>query len=217
MKPLKYKVLLYESEEGFDVSCPALPGCWSRGGTEAEATENIQDAIQEYLAAGTKYLESKTDNSKGTSVTYTLTGKGWSKCFAQIGEHSADVTASYLDDALGDLLRAIVGLMKDVEDTTASFAEEPGEYRWRFRRVAPDKVNIRILQFGELWGYKPDEEGEILLDVTCRLRTFAGAVLSASQRVLEEHGLEGYKAEWVAHDFPLDLQQELKSLLASGG
>lgn len=48
---MRYKVLLHESEEGFAVSCPALPGCWSQGETEAEAIENIQDAIYEYLAA----------------------------------------------------------------------------------------------------------------------------------------------------------------------
>jgi predicted RNase H-like HicB family nuclease len=48
---MRYKVVLKESEEGFSVSCPALPGCWSQGDTEEEALENIQDAIQEYLAA----------------------------------------------------------------------------------------------------------------------------------------------------------------------
>ncbi len=48
---MNYKVLLHESEEGYSVSCPGLPGCWSQGETEAEALENIQDAIKEYLAA----------------------------------------------------------------------------------------------------------------------------------------------------------------------
>lgn len=45
------KVVLRESEEGFSVQCPALPGCWSQGVTEADALANIRDAIQEYLAA----------------------------------------------------------------------------------------------------------------------------------------------------------------------
>lgn len=46
-----YKVVLQQSEEGYSVSCPGLPGCWSQGATEDEALGNIQDAIQEYLAA----------------------------------------------------------------------------------------------------------------------------------------------------------------------
>ena len=46
---MNYKVVLHESEEGFSVSCPGLPGCWSQGATEDEALENIQDAIAEYL------------------------------------------------------------------------------------------------------------------------------------------------------------------------
>jgi predicted RNase H-like HicB family nuclease len=48
---MKYKVILIESEEGFSVSCPGLPGCWSQGETEEEALDNIKDAIHEYLAA----------------------------------------------------------------------------------------------------------------------------------------------------------------------
>jgi predicted RNase H-like HicB family nuclease len=48
---MNYKVRLQESEEGYSVSCPGLPGCWSQGETEKEALENIQDAIREYLAA----------------------------------------------------------------------------------------------------------------------------------------------------------------------
>lgn len=47
---MNYKVLLHASEEGYSVSCPGLPGCWSQGQTEEEALENIQDAIREYLA-----------------------------------------------------------------------------------------------------------------------------------------------------------------------
>ena len=48
---MKYKVILNESDEGFSVSCPGLPGCWSQGATEEEALENIQHAIIDYLAA----------------------------------------------------------------------------------------------------------------------------------------------------------------------
>ena len=54
---MKYKIALRKSEEGYSVSVPGLPGCWSQGATEEEAIQNIQDAIQEYLAARDELLE----------------------------------------------------------------------------------------------------------------------------------------------------------------
>lgn len=47
---MRYKIALRRSEEGFSVSVPGLPGCWSQGRTEQEAVENIQDALREYLS-----------------------------------------------------------------------------------------------------------------------------------------------------------------------
>lgn len=50
MAPVDYEVMLKGIDEGFSVSVPGLPGCWSQGDTEEEALENIGDAIREYLA-----------------------------------------------------------------------------------------------------------------------------------------------------------------------
>jgi predicted RNase H-like HicB family nuclease len=47
---MRYRVILQESEEGFAVSVPGLPGCFSQGATEVDALENIKAAIVEYLA-----------------------------------------------------------------------------------------------------------------------------------------------------------------------
>lgn len=47
---MRYRVVLHESEEGFDVWVPGLPGCVSQGATEVEALENIKSSIKEYLA-----------------------------------------------------------------------------------------------------------------------------------------------------------------------
>lgn len=49
VKDMKYPVALIPTEEGYSVSCPGLPGCWSQGATEEEALANIRDAIREYL------------------------------------------------------------------------------------------------------------------------------------------------------------------------
>ena len=46
---MQYHIKLLESEEGWAVSCPMLPGCHSQGATREEALENIKAAIREWL------------------------------------------------------------------------------------------------------------------------------------------------------------------------
>ena len=54
---MRYKIALLKTDEGYSVSVPGLPGCWSQGITEEEALQNIQDAIQEYLHVRDDLLE----------------------------------------------------------------------------------------------------------------------------------------------------------------
>jgi predicted RNase H-like HicB family nuclease len=46
---MHYRVNLFESEEGWAVSCPDLPGCHSQGTTREEALTNIKEAIRLWL------------------------------------------------------------------------------------------------------------------------------------------------------------------------
>ncbi len=46
---MRYRIAIHKSDEGFSVSVPGMPGCWSQGATDLEAVENIKDAIREYL------------------------------------------------------------------------------------------------------------------------------------------------------------------------
>ena len=57
---MRYKIALRKTDEGYSVSVPGLPGCWSQGSTEEEALANIRDAIQEYLAARDQLLDGAT-------------------------------------------------------------------------------------------------------------------------------------------------------------
>lgn len=54
---MRYRIALHRSEEGYSVSVPGLPGCWSQGVTEPEALENIRDAIRDYLAVVEQQLD----------------------------------------------------------------------------------------------------------------------------------------------------------------
>jgi predicted RNase H-like HicB family nuclease len=54
---MRYRIALHRSEEGYSVSVPGLPGCWSQGTTEPEALDNIRDAIRDYLAVVEQQLQ----------------------------------------------------------------------------------------------------------------------------------------------------------------
>lgn len=58
---MRYKIVIQKSDEGYSVSCPGLPGCWSQGATEEDALKNIQDAIREYLTAVDDLLHETPD------------------------------------------------------------------------------------------------------------------------------------------------------------
>jgi predicted RNase H-like HicB family nuclease len=69
---MKYKVNLEKTEEGYSISVPYLPGCWSQGKTELEALENIKDAIHSYLVAERKgsfsVISNEVRNLKGLTT-----------------------------------------------------------------------------------------------------------------------------------------------------
>src|SRR5262245_5924463 len=126
-------------------------------------------------------------------ISYQLVGLGWSECTVQVDDAKVTVTASYLSDALADLVSAVSAALRGHPRPTASVEEEPGEFRWIFEPTPDGKVLIRILEFKELWAQRPDEEGKEIFSARCGLRTFAGALLSELQRIERDEGLDGYR------------------------
>lgn len=137
----------------------------------------------------------------GVEFSFRLTGTGWAEGRIAIANSVATPTASYLSDALGDLIRAVRSLLEGAEEARASWEVEPGEYRWVFQRSGSE-VRTRLLAFPDVYAHAADAEGEPLIDVTCLLLDLARAVASGAQRVLDEFGLDGYDQRWVEHAFP---------------
>lgn len=65
---MRYKIAFQQSDEGFSVSVPGLPGSWSQGATEQDAIENIKDAIREYLAVVEEQLRGENIRTFEVSV-----------------------------------------------------------------------------------------------------------------------------------------------------
>jgi len=58
--PMKFSVVLEPAEEGgFNVSVPALEGCFTQGETEEDALEHVKEAILCYLEGIEKLNEIK--------------------------------------------------------------------------------------------------------------------------------------------------------------
>ena len=66
---MKYRVNLKKTEEGYSVWVPGLPGCWSQGKSEAEALENVKDAISAYLETVDKITTDK--ETRYVEIAYT--------------------------------------------------------------------------------------------------------------------------------------------------
>jgi hypothetical protein len=146
-------------------------------------------------------------------IDYNLTGTGWAECRISLGTKSTSISASYLSDALGALANHTCQMLQGTTECSFSFDEEPGEYRWILHRIDPDRLEVRILEFPELWSNAPNSEGKLIFEATCRLKDFGQAVATALNKLIEQHGEEGYHEKWGEHPFPLESHKNLKLLL----
>jgi hypothetical protein len=147
------------------------------------------------------------------ALSYHLTGTGWAECVLSDGQVSCRITASYLSDALRDLVLAATAVISGFSRVSFRFDEEPGEYRWVISSPRLNEIELEILGFDELWGDRPDSEGRSLFRVRCLPETFAKAVQAAAAQLFEEYGEAGYLERWAEHPFPSSLLAELTRLI----
>jgi len=131
------------------------------------------------------------------AFSYRLTGVGWSEARLTLAGGEVKMRASYLSDALGDLLDALIHLHYGARQAQVSWEEEPGEFRWLLARHGRGVI-VRVLWFED----EADEVGVEVLRGRTELDRLIRAVTSAARAVLEEHGEEGYRKRWVEHPFP---------------
>jgi len=148
---------------------------------------------------------------------YELTGSGWSECRISIGGARCEVTASYLSDALGELASAVEDVLRwPGVDARAVLVEEPGEYRWRFIQAGNERVRVKIIEFPD-WGGKDDGSGKPIFDAECDRRSLGESVARQLRRLLDVHGVRGYRRKWVNNDFPMQRFLAIEALLSVAG
>jgi hypothetical protein len=151
------------------------------------------------------------------NLSYVLHTNGWATATISAAHQSREMTVSYLSDSLSDMAQAAIRLLEGADSVRFSFDDEPGEHRCVATRTCGFDVEIRVLWFRELWSGLPDERGSEVFTCRCTIARFCGEVLACLQRLLDEHGIKGYKERWDAHDFPLDKLERLQTLVSERG
>jgi hypothetical protein len=129
---------------------------------------------------------------------YSLSGHGWADAGIGIGAAHAALTASYLSDALGDLLHELRRLCALSEPVQVTWMMEPGEYRWLLTPDA-EQVHVRIVWFDD-WDL-PEDRGAEVLTGSCSLDELVRAIASGASRALHAVGEDDYNRRW-EHPFP---------------
>jgi hypothetical protein len=148
------------------------------------------------------------------NITYRLTGIGWAECTISDADNTCTVSASYLSDALGNLVLAANALLSRFSSLAFGFDEEPGEYRWVISSPRLNEIELQILGLGELWGGKPNSDGQLMFRTICTPETFAESVHGAAAAVLAEYGEAGYLEKWTEYPFPMAQFAQLSRMLA---
>lgn len=107
------------------------------------------------------------------------------------------------------MIEAVALTIEGTPESRCFWAEEPGEYRWIFRRNG-DVATLEILAFDDLRDGQPDDAGRIIFRTEQDPLRVGRAILSAAQAVLDEHGLEQYRKQWVEHAFPVESMKRLR-------
>ena len=140
--------------------------------------------------------------------SYKLVGTGWSEARIADGQAHATLTASYLSNALGDLLAALVLLNKGADEAEFSWEEEPGEYTWLFRRAGSD-ASLSIRWFEDQHRRVADDPGRVVFETKQPLAALTAAIAHGAATLLAEVGERGYAEKWYEHPFPTRELEEL--------
>src|SRR5215210_7268150 len=140
-----------------------------------------------------------TSPEKNITSTYDLTGTGWAEATVSDGNQSRTMIISYLSDALGDMTRAVVRLLRGSQDEEVSFLGEPGEHLWTLRSENGNTPRVEVAWFEDWVEVDKSQERREVFSTECRLLYFAVKFQAVLDRLMEKYGLEGYEQRWAEH------------------
>ena len=149
-------------------------------------------------------------------LVYTLTGHGWAEAVVSNPDYNASMRVSYLSDALADLSNAVITILDGADEARASFDDEPGEYRWVFRKTGAAAYRLKILRFEELWSNEPDCKGVLIFEEHGTALEYGLVVRDVLADIYHRIGRKRYRRLWIEYPFPTRELIELRKRIPKG-
>ena len=151
------------------------------------------------------------------SFRYELQGAGWADAYLGDGTTTTTVPASYLCDALRDLVDAIQSLFT-TNTAECVWLEEPGEAKWILRRNG-ESVDLCVEWWNEARTHPDRNEWQLVLDKVMfsssdKFINLAKQMDQELVRLLEKWRLDGYLKAW-EYPFPVEAHQRLRQSIAA--
>lgn len=145
-------------------------------------------------------------------ISFELIGRGWVEATLSNGEKDVTINASYLSDAPNDLIIAVAVLLEGVKETTCSWQEEPGEYRWLLKRE-DDSVSIQVLLLKQSFSRQNNLSGQKIIVGQEDLDKFTQQIINEFDTIATKYTFNGYKNYW-GYEFPINALNRLKVALS---
>ena len=143
---------------------------------------------------------------------YQVVGAGWANARISNGILEVELMPSYLSDALGDLIWAVVALLEGSQQQVCEWQDEPGGWRWELSRQE-SVLNLLILRIDAPLKSMFNKRVSVVFHETCNLRQFAIQLHNQLWKLVCERGFDGYEREW-RHRFPVEQWKMLGQLIS---
>lgn len=143
------------------------------------------------------------------NITYELSEAGWATATISDNKRNVSIEVSYLHDSLKQLIDAAINLKKGTKAESVVFMDEPGEYHLVLN---DDDKSFSLRQYNDWasWDMYPIDDFKEILKGKLETDVFIKQVLELSDKIFIKYGLDGYKENWVEHEFPYNQYMKLK-------
>jgi hypothetical protein len=149
--------------------------------------------------------------SKLFHFSYELDGAGWATARIDHGNVSVDMTASYLHDSLRELANAVFRISRALTaEQRVVFMDEPGEHQLTLTREGGECLySVQWFDDWDSWGLRTLPGSTDICCGSVTVQRLVHQVYIALLSVYEKHGENGYKDQWIEHEFPSAEMQRL--------